>query len=65
MPLSVEEYVAQQGRVCPVCGCGGMQEERGLRIEDDGRARQLVICPCGASWIEVYKLVSYYGLETE
>jgi len=63
MPLLNETYVDQDGYFCPNCG-----EDPGLGYDDPIEESATVVTRkaeclhCGASWVEVYNLMSYDSL---
>jgi len=62
-PTSQSQYVDEGGCNCPACGEQD-QEPVGKPKWDWGVFYQEVMCRgCKATWIEEYKLTSYYNLE--
>ena len=61
-PISVKEYVENNGSVCPVCQS---REIRGQGFSIDGTvASQGVSClKCGSQWQDIYQLAGYSELE--
>lgn len=61
--MTDEEYVANRGCKCPVCG--STEISGGPVTVDAGSALQEIVCDaCHAAWNDVYKLIGYGELET-
>lgn len=59
--LTVEEYIEQEGGVCPFCGSG--QLEGGTTDMGGLRATQNVWCNvCDREWFDEYRLVGFYAV---
>lgn len=57
------EYARGLGTACPVCGdsdldCGALESDEGI-ITQDVKCTQ-----CGATWVDIYKLVRYVHLDS-
>ncbi|WP_396334134.1 hypothetical protein [Burkholderia anthina] len=62
-PMTESEYVGSRGVRCPSCGTSSGLRGEEVEIED-GAAFQRVGCgECGATWSDLYRLVSYSELE--
>jgi hypothetical protein len=64
--LSSEEYAAEKGAVCPVCGSDeNLDACASTERYEEGRIREDVSCrDCGATWTDEYLLAGYRNLKT-
>lgn len=64
--MTDKKYTYHHGLQCPAPGCRSEDLEGNEISIDGGVATQEMTClECGASWMDVYKLVGYSNLNTE
>lgn len=62
MPMSKKEFIKARGASCPSCGSGYLKAEGEADFNGPTATYDMSCRECGASWTEVYKLVSYRSL---
>lgn len=64
--LSEENYVKQakhHAPICPNCRKENLESTDNITIFDDSVESEVMCKDCNSSWIEVFGLVGYYGVE--
>ena len=58
MKLSLEQYLAAEGFVCPYCGSGEIAAERNIENSGTGAVQEIECLHCNHRWRDRYQLVA-------